>query len=119
MPKHPFPSTAKTKRRVCKSGQRKRVTVGSARGVPREPGAQGFLDCSQVPHSADSVPGRPGLQGQPDITVGGLGGGVGGQRQNPARSGAGDRGQLRMALGACSLQCHRAKALWDLGVLLP
>lgn len=35
IPKHPFPSTAKTTRRVCKSGYRKGVRVGFAPEGPQ------------------------------------------------------------------------------------
>lgn len=60
--------------------------MGSAQGVPRQPGAQGFLDGPWVPHGADSVPGCPGLTGirvQHDITVGGLQGQAGRARTQP------------------------------------
>lgn len=120
MPKHPFPSTAKTTRTVCKSGQRKMAMVRSACGIPSQPGAPLPLTAPRCPHGADLVLGCPGWTGmrvQNDITVGGLE--VGGRARTQPSLGWASLGQARLGLGILSLQCPRDKSLWDMGVVLP
>lgn len=100
MPKHPFPSTAKTTRTVCKSGQRKMGTVGSACGVPSQPGAPLPLTVPRGPTVLTWCQAAQGGQGCGCRMTSQLGGWRwGGRARTQPSLGWASLGQARLALG--------------------
>lgn len=100
MPKHPFPSTAKTTRTVCKSGQRKMATVGSACRVPSQPGAPLPLTVPRCPTVLTWCQAAQGGQGCGCRMTSQLGGWRwGGRARTQPSLGRASLGQARLALG--------------------
>lgn len=101
--KHPFPSTAKTTRRVCKSGQKKEWEWGLPERVASQPGVGGLGSPPSIPRAGEAraVPGLPGPGrdlGQDDIMAGA---GVGHRARTQPGQGWVSMGPLGAALEAC------------------